>query len=637
MVLPRTVFLAKGPPSFRRWLFERSAAPKRIDFLLNMRRWAFDTEPRTPSRCSSPNERRRRRRDAFEVAGVAASAAEFARQIAVARPHPATRALGPRPRGSAAPRPGGGRPAGEAAARPARFRSGGGRWQCFPVAEFHETNDAASGSDAERGMASLEGRSFDQFDPHGADERCCPPRRSRACEGAQATARARIDARGEGAAQQRGGTRSSGRSGAARVAFRDVTQPRQLTHRARLSGPAGALPRQLRALPRLRRGGPAAEAACLALMNSLAFDWQARRFVESHLNFFILEGLRLPALDEEDVAALAATAARLSCPDERFAEFAEATGVEWGPLEEEERAGLRAEIDARVARAWGLTTEELEIVFADFTGDAVPEAYREAVRERFAELGDVSRPELLDNLDDERRHGAALAYLVGDVDAKHPLAIATGYVNLGGLHQLARVARRAPGAPADRRRPRARARRRPAADRPLPRSSSRPCATSATSPASRPRARPRGCGESRRGFDPADVSGAAVHAAVPARQGLPVRRRRRRPGRAGHLGQPDRRGPQPQPRARPRPLPAERGAAGARVVRRASGTRRVDYRRRALRGCSSPTPAWSTPATSTCARCSSCTRPSPTSPSAPPVPPASSWRRSSATATSERG
>src|SRR5205807_7663413 len=35
---------------------------------------------------------------------------------------------------------------------------------------------------------------------------------------------------------------------------------------------------------------------CLGLMNSLAFDWQARRFVETSLNFFILEGLRLPEL-----------------------------------------------------------------------------------------------------------------------------------------------------------------------------------------------------------------------------------------------------------------------------------------------------------------------------------------------------
>jgi hypothetical protein len=128
------------------------------------------------------------------------------------------------------------------------------------------------------------------------------------------------------------------------------------------------------------------EGACLGLMNSLLLDWQARRFVEINLNFFILEGLRVPALDDDTFDTIAGAAARLSCPDERFAEFAAATGVEYGPLDPDERERLRAEIDARVAWAWGLTAEELEVVLSDFTLDAVPEAYRRRVRERLAEL-----------------------------------------------------------------------------------------------------------------------------------------------------------------------------------------------------------------------------------------------------------
>jgi superfamily II DNA or RNA helicase len=51
----------------------------------------------------------------------------------------------------------------------------------------------------------------------------------------------------------------------------------------------------------------------------------------------------------------------------------------------------------------------------------------------------LARPELLDNREDETRHAAALAYLVGEVDARRPLAVATGYVDLGGLHELARI------------------------------------------------------------------------------------------------------------------------------------------------------------------------------------------------------
>lgn len=51
-----------------------------------------------------------------------------------------------------------------------------------------------------------------------------------------------------------------------------------------------------------------------------------------------------------------------------------------------------------------------------------------------------ARPHILDNLADDRRHAEALAFLVSDIDHRHPVAIATGYINLGGLHLLASVA-----------------------------------------------------------------------------------------------------------------------------------------------------------------------------------------------------
>lgn len=51
-----------------------------------------------------------------------------------------------------------------------------------------------------------------------------------------------------------------------------------------------------------------------------------------------------------------------------------------------------------------------------------------------------ARPHILDNLDGGSEHGAALTYLVGDVGAQHPLSVATGFVNLGGLHDLAALA-----------------------------------------------------------------------------------------------------------------------------------------------------------------------------------------------------
>ena len=47
------------------------------------------------------------------------------------------------------------------------------------------------------------------------------------------------------------------------------------------------------------------------------------------------------------------------------------------------------------------------------------------------------RPSVLDNLQPATGHGDGLAYLAGDLEDRHGLSVATGYVNLGGLHHLA--------------------------------------------------------------------------------------------------------------------------------------------------------------------------------------------------------
>jgi hypothetical protein len=384
VVLPRTVFLAKGSAEFRRWLFEQ-AAPERIDFLLNNRLWLFDTHPQytvalLAARNDPPTEDQR-----LEAAGVARSALEFARQSQSPGLSMPLTALGPNLEVPLLPD----QPAADLLTKlraGGPFPLGGGRWQCFAVAEFHETADAALWRDAKEGWPLWKGESFDQYDPHGAEARSCPP-------GEEAMAKARKPRPGlksllaekvPVAARRLAVERAVG---SARVAFRDVTN--RTNSRTVLACLVPAEHFLTNKAPYLAfvEEEPRAEAACLALMNSAVFDWQARRFVEINLNFFILEGLRLPDLSTEDVEALARPAARLSCPDDRFAEFAEGVGVECGPLEEGERARLRAEIDARVARIWGLTAEELEIVFADFTESALPEDYRQAVRQRFGELG----------------------------------------------------------------------------------------------------------------------------------------------------------------------------------------------------------------------------------------------------------
>jgi hypothetical protein len=385
VVLPRSAFLAKGSAGFRRWLVSE-AAPDRVDFLLNTGRWAFDAEPRYTSALLSAQRREPSEDETFEVAGVAASASEFARQSDSPGLRIARASLGPDLEVPLLPSQ-------DAADLLTKLRSGfsfpfgAEQWTCFPVqGDFNQTNDRALWDGATSGWPLWKGESFDQFDAHGNEALTCPSTESTLAKayksrpGSGSLLASTVDLAVRRKAVER-------TIGAARIAFRDVSRATDSrTVRACFIPPRHFLTHTAPYLV-FASADSAAEAACLAIMNSLAFDWQARRFVETHLSFFVLEGLKLPELDDDAVGALATPAARLSCPDERFAEFAEATGVECGPLDEDGRAALRAEIDALVAHAWDLTPEELEIVFSDFTTDAVPEDYREAVRKRFAELG----------------------------------------------------------------------------------------------------------------------------------------------------------------------------------------------------------------------------------------------------------
>ena len=127
------------------------------------------------------------------------------------------------------------------------------------------------------------------------------------------------------------------------------------------------------------------KAYILGLLNSLPFDWLARRYVETTFNHFIMYGMTVP-VGKTAWERIGTLAARLSCVDERFAEFAQGAGVEYGPLVESERRNKRAEIDALVARAYDLTVDELQFIFTDFTENAVSTPYRHLVVEKFKGL-----------------------------------------------------------------------------------------------------------------------------------------------------------------------------------------------------------------------------------------------------------
>ena len=381
VVLPRAVFATKGSAAFRSWLFDH-AVPHRVDFLLNNRRWAFDTHPQFTFALLSAERRAPTSDDVVEIAGVARSAIEFADQSA--RPGLALHraAFGPelevpllrnQAEADLLSKLRGGVP----------FPLGCKRWQCFPVRELDESLDAHLWNGATSGRPLWKGESFNQYDPHGAAERLCLASEAVFAKVRKPRPGARSLLAGEVSVpvRRQAVERTLGR---ARIAFNDVTQrTNSRTMVACLIPPEHFLTNKAPYLAFID-DDPRSEAACLALMNSVVFDWQARRFVEINMNFFILEGLRLPEVDDDQFVVLADDAARLSCLDDRFAAFAEVTGVEVEHLSDDDRASLRAEIDATVARAWGLTADELELIFSDFTRDAVPDDYREEVRRRFS-------------------------------------------------------------------------------------------------------------------------------------------------------------------------------------------------------------------------------------------------------------
>jgi len=383
VVLPRSAFSAKGSEDFRRWLLERSTL-RRVDFLLNRGRWAFDAEERYTASLLVAQAAKPPRDLTFEVAGVAASAAAFERQTAapgVAVSPSALNAALAVPLVSS-------KPAAELLARleGEPFPLGAGRWRCFAIqGDFNETTDRRLWDGAEDGRPLWKGASFGQFDPHGAGSRPCP-----ASDAALAKA---SKPRPGGGSLLAGSVGVRARAAAVRaelegprVAFRDVS--RAIDSRTIIAAltPAGAFLSNTAPYLAFLDDRDLDRAACLGLMNSLAFDWQARRFVETHVNFFILEGLRLPSLTDDHYDGIAKAAARLSCPDARYSAFATSTGVEAGPLDEDERERLRVEVDALVADAWSLDEGDLDVIFDDFTLDAVPAAYRDRLHARLAEL-----------------------------------------------------------------------------------------------------------------------------------------------------------------------------------------------------------------------------------------------------------
>lgn len=153
-----------------------------------------------------------------------------------------------------------------------------------------------------------------------------------------------------------------------RVAFRDITnRTNTRTVVTALVPPEVVLANQAPYLL-FPSGHERDEAFVLGVLASMPLDWYARRFVETHVNFHILNALPIPrpARDHPIRRRVEIVAGTLAAVDRRYAAWAKAVGVPVGPVSGAHRNDLVAELDAAVALLYGLDLDDLRVVYQTF-------------------------------------------------------------------------------------------------------------------------------------------------------------------------------------------------------------------------------------------------------------------------------
>ncbi|MFZ4408911.1 MAG: hypothetical protein ACOYOH_16330, partial [Paracraurococcus sp.] len=155
---------------------------------------------------------------------------------------------------------------------------------------------------------------------------------------------------------------------APRIAFRDVSRATDSrTVRAALI-PARVFCAHQAPTLLWPRGEEQDQAFLLGVLCSVPLDWYARRLVEIHLTYFVLNPFPIPRPPRTDPhwQRAVALAGRLAAPDERFAAWAAAVGVPHGPVDPADKQAMIEELDAVVAHLYGLSPDHLAHIFDTF-------------------------------------------------------------------------------------------------------------------------------------------------------------------------------------------------------------------------------------------------------------------------------
>jgi hypothetical protein len=99
-------------------------------------------------------------------------------------------------------------------------------------------------------------------------------------------------------------------------------------------------------------------------MCSTTLDWFARRLVESKINFELLNGFPVPHLGDHLPRIAQIAGLRTARADKRLEDWATAAGTDM--KETTSNADLDAELDARIACAYGLTQDHVKTIWETY-------------------------------------------------------------------------------------------------------------------------------------------------------------------------------------------------------------------------------------------------------------------------------
>lgn len=174
-----------------------------------------------------------------------------------------------------------------------------------------------------------------------------------------------------------------------RVAFRDVTKWDNRRTVVAALVPAKVFIANQAPYLLWPRGETRDQAFLLGVLSSIPLDWYSRRFVETHVNFFILNPFPVPRRRAGDPLAdrVVELAGRLACPDKRFKDWAKKVGVACGPITDDEKEAMIRELDAVVAHLYLLSEKQLVHIFETFHEGWDYEERLRATIEHFQEWG----------------------------------------------------------------------------------------------------------------------------------------------------------------------------------------------------------------------------------------------------------